>query len=684
MFKSKVKGIKTRNILLGIGVATVVAVPAITLPLVLKTHKATSLSQYASNPRQLALDLRDKYDDLSIKAQQSKDYVDMVSYLKNLEKKDAMDLDVIVKKINQSSMSTELKEFMLQNYLDKVSTQKDYDSNVEPVKPKITHSVETKDIEKHKSDQIPGARYVLSDVSVENAQAWDIDEAKGVIDPITGKYFAQLLGDAQRIHKSGWYNSEADEHFEAHNVKLTFKDLYDDKVDSIYLHYNAAQRCDWYTADEDYAFVAMLAADKNHIVDDPKHPGTKVPSIFGLALNWTDMNNFEAWSKLTWRHSPYIASFHEVDAGGDDEGGNYLDGITIPGKVVPTLNGREGTKAMSHIAKNLYEFINITLNTEPINYINEVNPNYLYENIGDKNWVYYEQGGKKVPLDNITFKDTNYNVFADDETIFHESNQKLLDEATSFTMKNMYSENSEVFNNFIPNLNMKNDNGIWKFSLNTADSLGISKLIDDTLIKRNILTVVEAKGLMTSLGSGMQSKELFQILLRKSSIQLPMGFLGDILFNSLIYSISNFNNLNAEDWVDELAKGIIPSLLSGVGGIILGPVGAILGGIISEILTNIDVGNGHSFSENIGDHGLNDWEYQWKNNEDNMIKIQNEWSNSFTKGVNWKVVDGWFTCPHLYIQTNGDADWTGVSKDVSHGFGSTFNYGRKIDFLPKK
>lgn len=136
--------------------------------------------------------------------------------------------------------------------------------------------------------------------------------------------------------------------------------------------------------------------------------------------------------------------------------------------------------------------------------------------------------------------------------------------------------------------------------------------------------------------------------------------------------------------MDELAKGIIPSLLSGVGGIMLGPVGAILGGIISEILTNIDVGNGHSFSENIGDHGLNDWEYQWKNNEDNMIKIQNEWSNSFTKGVNWKVVDGWFTCPHPYIQTNVDADWTGVSKDVSHGFGSTFNYGRKIDFLPKR
>ncbi|RIV16869.1 hypothetical protein [Mycoplasmopsis gallopavonis] len=98
-------------------------------------------------------------------------------------------------------------------------------------------------------------------------------------------------------------------------------------------------------------------------------------------------------------------------------------------------------------------------------------------------------------------------------------------------------------------------------------------------------------------------------------------------------------------------------------------------------LKTIKVGNGHTFYENFNDHGLNDWEYQLKNNFDNMLYWAISYSDNFRKGVTWKVTDGWFSFPDLYIATTEEENndfpyWKYKYKWLSPG--NEFNFGNKI------
>ena len=97
-------------------------------------------------------------------------------------------------------------------------------------------------------------------------------------------------------------------------------------------------------------------------------------------------------------------------------------------------------------------------------------------------------------------------------------------------------------------------------------------------------------------------------------------------------------------------------------------------------------GNGKTIYENFNDHGLNDWEFQMKNNRDVMLATALEFSENLKYGVTWKVTDGWFSYPDLYISRSlynyqqnkfvhiSELPYTLLSPN------NEFNFGDKIKF----
>lgn len=85
-------------------------------------------------------------------------------------------------------------------------------------------------------------------------------------------------------------------------------------------------------------------------------------------------------------------------------------------------------------------------------------------------------------------------------------------------------------------------------------------------------------------------------------------------------------------------------------------------------------------NSNYDDHGLNDWNYQWKYNAFNMTINAINWSEDFTKGIYWKVSDGWFYTPRLEIGTQGEG-LRNISGKSSGG--NNFNWGKKIPIYYK-
>ena len=96
---------------------------------------------------------------------------------------------------------------------------------------------------------------------------------------------------------------------------------------------------------------------------------------------------------------------------------------------------------------------------------------------------------------------------------------------------------------------------------------------------------------------------------------------------------------------------------------------------INEIL-NMPISNGYSPLENMHDHGLNDWNYQLRNNFSAIGSLAQQASESgnkkFYDGVEWRVTDGWWTLPKLHLRWQGSTRWIDVSPRDS------FNWGNKV------
>lgn len=110
--------------------------------------------------------------------------------------------------------------------------------------------------------------------------------------------------------------------------------------------------------------------------------------------------------------------------------------------------------------------------------------------------------------------------------------------------------------------------------------------------------------------------------------------------------------------------------------------------IFDAIIKTTDLGNGYTIYENFNDHGLNDWDFQMKNNEETMYKIAFNFSNNFKNGVVWKVTDGWFSYPELYIAPTNENNALRVEEPDTSLFehlspGTSFNFGNKIEEIIK-
>lgn len=82
---------------------------------------------------------------------------------------------------------------------------------------------------------------------------------------------------------------------------------------------------------------------------------------------------------------------------------------------------------------------------------------------------------------------------------------------------------------------------------------------------------------------------------------------------------------------------------------------------VDAIISNWDQGNGYNLYENWHDHGLNDWRFQVKNNFRTLVQIAAKKSDYLQKGIVWKITDGWFSYPDLYI-----AQQLSVEDDPAH------------------
>lgn len=107
--------------------------------------------------------------------------------------------------------------------------------------------------------------------------------------------------------------------------------------------------------------------------------------------------------------------------------------------------------------------------------------------------------------------------------------------------------------------------------------------------------------------------------------------------------------------------------------------GLIVGLAVTLILDAIPTGNGYSIASNMSDHGLNDWNYQWKENSQVMKDLEIEWSNQYKDGIIWEVVDTMFDTPDISIETQGVPS----SKQFLSP-GDSFNWGNKIAYRNKQ
>ncbi|WP_426461201.1 hypothetical protein [Mycoplasma hafezii] len=175
----------------------------------------------------------------------------------------------------------------------------------------------------------------------------------------------------------------------------------------------------------------------------------------------------------------------------------------------------------------------------------------------------------------------------------------------------------------------------------------------------------------------------FKSVVSKSLLALSAAFCAKSLFE-LFLSIDN-EYVNTKLIYDCIINGtnfLIGALsVAGASIPIAGSIIAITTLVCDILLKSIPLGNGYTIYENFNDQGLNDWEFQWKNNHKNMISIASKYSNGFKNGIVWKVTDGWFTYPDIYIATSKGNGLNNEYENYSYTWlspGNEFNFGNKI------
>ncbi|MGY6172620.1 hypothetical protein ACW95P_04720 [Candidatus Mycoplasma pogonae] len=257
-------------------------------------------------------------------------------------------------------------------------------------------------------------------------------------------------------------------------------------------------------------------------------------------------------------------------------------------------------------------------------------------------------------------------VISDEEMLKYFANNKddLID-----VFKNeyqTYEKQKEILNKIDKNVNkrlLKNSDKLIRFQ----------KKLSGT----NFSSVKNAFGVKAKFSAAINSISKSPKIVATSLKHLATAFSGIL---SIVDGFLEYNStLSEEKLIIKYglgAIGVVAGVASLVGSAI--PVlGAlfVLGSIGIQLLENIKTNNGYTIWENFGDHGLNDWYFQLKNNSNVISQIAHSFSENFTKPIEWKVDDGWFTLPNLFIRT-GQGNYKSNFIELSPGW--EFNYGDKI------
>lgn len=610
--------------------------PIVTQEIIVPERKDLSYYSNPENLDEMNLYLSTKYDQLANEARSNPVYN---QWIRDFDRNSSF--EDVAESISNLPISEDMQLFLLSNAADKLEQSEISSSDMEIIyNPIFTPSTpQERQFENEiVSNAVPSNQELTNEyenkftflgATVQAATAWDVNEEKGDIDPISGMYYSKLLAT---LPNRGWNNGDADDDFTAHKVKFTWrKDLgTSSKTDSFYLLYNSARDREF--NNEDYTFCGIVPLDSRHITTLPD--GTKLPSIFTGTPDEVVLR-FDQGVQLhnSGAHidNPYIISSHDEDKGDDNNGGNYLEGVS----PAPALNGLNGSSTMNDIAKDMVDMVNNTLRAYYD--LNFLNPNYLIEQIvveenGEpvsKNVYKFDASGNKIPVKGISGISKHYNALTEDETIYSVSNQDILNNSTTSLI-------SELNNNL-------------------------------SMVQSGASTATFILGVLSSY---------------KHEYSLGISMLHSFAtgwFASVVLEIATADWNDEDAWFDVLSRTVLDlAIFTSVSFIttLHELVGVFCGAtiiFIQAILSFYKVGNGFSVMQNWGDHGLNDWRFQLKNNASNIALIEKHFSNGYTSGIDWKVTDGWFSLPNLYIRTQANNSWLNLSPE------NEFNYGNKIE-----
>ncbi|TDO18980.1 hypothetical protein EI74_0798 [Mycoplasma testudineum] len=287
--------------------------------------------------------------------------------------------------------------------------------------------------------------------------------------------------------------------------------------------------------------------------------------------------------------------------------------------------------------------------------------------IKDSNGNIIEIDGKNVLLsgDSYTNWDIHDYFFADDESWFRKSNEDVYQDVEMVFLYKM-AESLKKYN-----ASIERHNGIVEVLSLAATKLGSSfsafsyipnlSTASSIYLNAGSTTMSAVSALNSAYHESRRAKNEFEKLSKISGIENKKLIR---FMNSADLEINQFSKaINNALRVGSFAT----SAASSVFGLVKTPktklislalnVASLTFDLINALL-NIKTPNGFSIIENMHDHGLNDFRNQWINNTENMVLIQKNWSENFKYGIQWKVSDGWFTLPRLFIraQKHGEND----------------------------
>ncbi|NQZ29401.1 MAG: hypothetical protein HRT98_03345 [Mycoplasmatales bacterium] len=386
--------------------------------------------------------------------------------------------------------------------------------------------------------------------------------------------------------------------------------------------------------------------------------------------------------------------------------------ITTPLIVLTSQNKNEQGET---IAKNIKSLKNEYNNKELLTNSNDINEELATKaknNIYVQKWIkkiakkkehIYEEDRKDlynlpISIEIKKFMERNLKEKYDFRRLKKEANNKKMVQYSSGYVKNANNQNvlSKINNKPIPLSGQNNmvvhdywfkDDVSYIWWNNQKVYNLMAKTLDPNFVKeannikntfsrfftRDRKTIILNAGSLLTLGTAsLLTKTVTKgaILSQKISVNLGVGIASGKFPMALTKQlVSHATNKESEIhyWVKNLIDTSITTILS-----ITSPLGMVISGIW-DLMHIIGPGNDASFIENWNDHGLNDFKFQMNHNLYNMAHTAHNFSLDYSSGIEWKVTDGWFTFPEIYVGTDKSGyPWKFISP------GTSFNFGHKL------